>query len=190
MLEIINEIDVWLLFLINVDFSNSFLDFLMPLITSKKSWYPVWLIVIAGFLWKGGREGRLLILFVIPLILLSDQLSAGILKPLIGRVRPCNVFENINVMARCTKAASMPSAHAANFFALASYFGYYFRKYRWYLFGIAGLVAISRVYVGVHYPFDVLAGAGLGIFCGWFTVILRLQAESFWNNKLNSAGKK
>jgi len=180
-LELLNQLDTQLFLWGNVSCSNVVFDWLMPFITNKKSWYPVWLLVIILLLWKGGKNGRLIILFTIPLILLSDQISAHLLKPLIGRVRPCNVLDNINILVRCSRANSMPSAHAANFFAVATYFGFYFKKYRIYFFIVATLVAYSRVYVGVHYPFDILAGALLGIVCAYVTIYLRKQFDKYLN---------
>ena len=59
----------------------------------------------------------------------------------------------------------MPSSHAANFFALATVFSYFYKKYQIIFWSLAALVAYSRVAVGVHYPFDVLVGAAVGYLC-------------------------
>jgi undecaprenyl-diphosphatase len=176
-LEAILELDIQLFYFFNVTLQNAVFDWLMPFITEKKHWFPVWGIVIIYLLWKGGKEGRLIILFVIPLILLSDQLSSSILKPFFGRIRPCNALENINLLINKSKAFSFPSSHAVNFFALATYFGYYFRKYLWWFLSIAAMVAYSRVYVGVHYPFDILAGALIGASCAFVVIYIRKISE-------------
>ena len=133
-------------------------------------------------IWKGGKEGRIIILLVIPLILLSDQISSSFLKPLVGRIRPCNTLENINLLVNKSKAFSFPSAHAANFFALATYFGYYYRKYIWWFMFVATMVALSRVIVGVHYPFDVVGGAIIGVNCAYAIIYLRKYFESCLKN--------
>ena len=177
MLEAVLELDIQLFYFLNVTLQNVVFDWLMPFITEKKHWFPVWAIVIVYLLWKGGKEGRLIILYVIPLIVLSDQLSSSILKPFFGRIRPCNALENINLLINKSKAFSFPSSHAVNFFALATYFGYYFKKYIWWFLVIAAMVAYSRVYVGVHYPFDILAGALIGVGCAFVIIYLRKISE-------------
>jgi membrane-associated phospholipid phosphatase len=73
------------------------------------------------------------------------------------------------------KSMSFPSSHAANMGAMASYFSVKYPKTRWIVIPIALIIAYSRIYVGVHYPTDVLAGLLLGIGCGWFI----LRAESW-----------
>jgi len=179
-LEAILDLDIQLFYFFNVTLQNAVFDWLMPFITKKIHWFPVWGIVIVLMTWKGGNEGRLILLFIIPLILLSDQLSSSILKPFFGRIRPCNALENINLLIGKSKAFSFPSSHAVNFFALAAYFGYYFRKYIWCFLLIAAMVAYSRVYVGVHYPFDVMAGALIGAGCAFVIIYLRKFSESLY----------
>jgi len=176
-LETILNIDTQLFYFFNVTLQNVVFDWLMPFITNKTHWFPVWGLVIILLAWKGGKEGRLILLFVIPLIFLSDQLSSSILKPFFGRIRPCNGLENINLLINKSKAFSFPSSHAVNFFALATYFGYYFRKYIWWFMIVAALVASSRVFVGVHYPLDVTAGAIIGAGCAYLIIYMRKFIE-------------
>ena len=180
MLEYILEIDTQLFYLFNVTLQNAVFDWLMPFITNKNHWFPIWGVVIVLLIWKGGREGRMILIFVIPLIFLSDQISSGVLKPFFGRIRPCNALENINLLTNKSKAFSLPSSHAANFFALATYFGYYFRKYVCWFMLVAAMVASSRVFVGVHYPFDVMAGAIIGAGCALAIIYLRKYLELFY----------
>ena len=77
----------------------------------------------------------------------------------------------------------MPSAHAANFFAVAAYFGHYFRKHRWWFFVIALIVGISRISVGVHYPFDILVGGLLGIACAYAVIGMRNLVTQYWRQR-------
>ena len=180
MLEYFIYLDTQLFYLLNVTLQNTFFDWLMPFITKKEHWFPVWGAIVILMIWKGGKEGRIIILLVIPLILLSDQISSSFLKPLVGRIRPCNTLENINLLVNKSKAFSFPSAHAANFFALATYFGYYYRKYIWWFMFVAAMVALSRVFVGVHYPFDIMAGGVIGAFCAYVVIYLRKYLEVFF----------
>jgi len=170
MLEFLDRIDTALFYFINTDLQNPFFDWFMPFITERSHWFPVWGVLIILIFWKGGKQGRIMLLLIIPLIVMSDQLSSSVFKPLFGRIRPCIALENVHMLVDKSISNSFPSSHAANFFALATFFSYFYRKYTWYFILIASLVSISRVSVGVHYPFDVLGGAVLGALCA-FTII-------------------
>ena len=79
---------------------------------------------------------------------------------------------DVHLLVNTKISPSMPSAHAANFFAVAAFFGYFFRRYSVWFFIIAFMVGLSRVSIGVHYPFDVLAGAVLGMVCAYVVVFI------------------
>lgn len=170
MIEWLKNIDTGVFFFINNGLQNPIFDFIMPLITNKQNWYPFFLVIIIGLLWKGGKKGRITILLLIPLILLSDQTATSILKPLFHRVRPCQLYESlgtVNMLIGNKTSPSFPSNHASNSFAVAALFSLFYPKYKWIYLSLAGLVGFSRIYVGVHFPFDVLAGALLGTFCAY-----------------------
>ena len=134
----------------------------MPIITNKMTWVPLWIILIIGLLWKGGKQGKWVLLATILAVSSADLIGHRVLKKNIKRIRPCNAIEQTHLTIRKTRSYSMPSNHAANFFALATIFSFFFRRYRWLFYGTAAIVAFSRISVGVHYPFDALAGALLG----------------------------
>lgn len=163
MLDFLQSIDTTLFFFFNQDLANPVFDTLMPFITNKKSWYPVWLITIVLLIWKGGKRGRWTVLIALLAVGLADPLVIRVIKPFFERIRPCNALDNVHLLVRKSRAYSMPSAHAANFFAAATVFSYFYRKYQWIFWMIAALVAYSRIAVGVHYPFDVLVGAIMGV---------------------------
>ena len=181
--DFIIEIDIALFYFINVNLANPFFDWFMPFITEKKHWFPVWGILVVGLLWKGGRRGRIAVLLIIPVIFLSDQLSANVLKPLIARQRPCVELTGVYMLVDIKRSFSFPSAHAANFFAVATYFNYFYPKYRWIYFGAAFFVALSRVSIGVHYPLDIIAGGILGAACALTVIYIWRGIEKYIEHK-------
>ena len=166
MLETLIGLDRAIFYFINVTLANPVTDFAMPIITSDHALRALYAVAVILLLWKGDAKVRWLVLFSGIALLLADQSSAGLLKPLINRLRPCHELANIHLLVGCGGGKSMPSAHAANSFAQAVLFGMYFRRVRLGLLVVAFLIAISRVFVGVHYPGDVTVGALLGSLVG------------------------
>lgn len=149
----------------------------MPFITNKYTWFPIWLVVISALLWKGGKQGRWAVLLAIIAVSGSDLFAYRVMKKNIKRVRPCNAIEQTHLTVKRTKSYSMPSNHAANFFALATVFSFFYRKHKKWIFSLAALVAFSRVSVGVHYPFDITIGALLGMSIA--AIVLYLHQKIF-----------
>ncbi|MDI6801690.1 MAG: glycosyltransferase family 39 protein [Thermodesulfovibrionales bacterium] len=174
-MDILN-IDKKLFALINAGVSNSPLDILMPALTSKGYFlllpYMIYL-VWTGF--KGQKNNSPFdltaaiwaIVISFGSFLITDWLVYEI-KHLIMRVRPCDELEGVRLLVGCSKSYSMPSNHASNAFAVALPLFYLARQstlslmWRLYPFILAILVAFSRVYVGVHYPSDIIFGAMVG----------------------------
>jgi undecaprenyl-diphosphatase len=183
MLDWLTEIDTVLFYFINVNLQNPFFDWFMPFITEKTHWFPVWAVLIIGLLWKGGTKGRIVVFLIIPVIVLSDQLSAHVLKPLIARQRPCVALEGVHLLVGLKTSFSFPSAHAANFFAVATYFNHFYPRYRWVYFSAAFFVALSRVSVGVHYPLDIIGGGILGACCAYLVICSFHGGKRLYNRK-------
>ena len=162
MLELLSYIDTELFIFLNVTIANPAFDIAMPFITNKWTWAPLWLALVVGLIWKGGKEGKWIVLAAILAVSSADLIGHRLLKKNIKRIRPCNAIEQTHLTVRKSRSFSMPSNHAANFFALATIFSFFFRRYRKMFYSIAVIVAFSRISVGVHYPFDALAGALLG----------------------------
>jgi len=158
----------------------------MVSITEMWPWVPLYCLWLYMVFKHYGKRGWLILLAVGLVILCSDQLSAHVCKPLFQRLRPCFNPE-LEGMIHLPKG--MPggqygfvSSHAANTFAVAAFLTCALRPKTpwagWMLYGWAFISSYSRIYVGVHYPGDILAGALLGILIGliiWklYTLILK-----------------
>jgi undecaprenyl-diphosphatase len=162
LLNVLNSIDVQLFYFFNVTLANPVFDVFMPFITNKYTWVPLWIVVIVGLVWKGGKKGRWVVLLAIIAVSSADLVAYRVMKKNIKRIRPCNALEQVHLTVKRSKSYSMPSNHAANFFALATIFSFFYRRYWKWMYAAAALVAFSRISVGVHYPFDALVGALLG----------------------------
>lgn len=175
MLDFLNTIDTQLFIFFNVTLANPFFDVFMPFITNKWTWAPLWLVTIVGLIWKGGKEGKWIVLIAVISVSSADLVGHRLLKKNIKRIRPCNAIEQTHLTVKRTRSFSMPSNHAANFFALATVFSFFFRRYKWLFIGLAALVAFSRISVGVHYPFDALIGALVGSMLAGLIIQLYLR---------------
>ena len=149
------------------------LDHIMPFITDADNWIlPILLlIVILGF--KGGKRGKITLSLLIISLSITDLICAQILKPFFERIRPSHiVIEGVNLLVSKGGKWSMPSNHASNMFSLAVILTYFYDRFKVPLFSLATLIAISRVYVGVHYPADVVVGAFIGYSISWLIITL------------------
>ena len=175
MIDFLYSIDVAIFFFINHTLSDPVLDWLMPFLTDLNKQKPVIAIVIllvGWVLWKGGAKGRAAIGVLIVTIIISDQLNSTILKGIFERVRPCRALEGVRLLVSCGGGLSFPSSHAVNNFAGAYVITHFYQKQKWFWFSFASLVALSRPYVGVHYPSDIVAGGIVGIIIGFLTTAL------------------
>jgi len=182
MFEFLEKLDLVFFLLINVGFANPVTDFIMPIITSDGLLRGFYAVSMALLLWKGDARVRWMVLLSAITLACTDQVSSHWLKPMIGRIRPCHLLDDINLLVHCGGGMSMPSSHAANAFGQAALFGFAFKRVRPYLYSLAFLIAISRVFVGVHYPGDVLAGGLVGISIGLTLAVLFKRLPFPWNS--------
>ena len=173
MLNQLINIDKDLFLLINQGLSNPFFDWLLPILRNPYTWAPLYLFLIIFFIKTYGKVGILVVAFTLANFGVSDAVSSHIIKKSVKRVRPCNdlVFKNeVNIRVRCGSGFSFTSSHATNHFAMAFFWIVLFRRKwkhtTWLAITWAFMISVSQIYVGVHYPFDILCGALLGIAIG------------------------
>src|ERR1051326_15417 len=164
MIDFLYSIDKSIFIFWNQTLANPVTDVVMPFITNINQSTPglcflaaLWILLM----WKGGRKGRIVGILLIPLVVMSDQLSSSVIKKLVERPRPCHdingvpVLDHVRLLVPCGSGHSFPSSHAVNGFAIASFFSNYYRRWAWAWFTVAAMMSLSRVFVGVHYPSDI-----------------------------------
>lgn len=170
----LTKIDKGLFYIINNQLSWQPIENTMLLMRQPLTWVPVYFFLLL-FFYNNCRK------YILPIILLSiitfsltDFTSATLLKPLIHRIRPCydlTLSFPVNNPAGCGGLFSMPSSHASNHFGLSAFWFLTIRhllQRKWYLLWVwAFCIGYAQIFVGVHFPGDILAGAFLGISVGY-----------------------
>ncbi|MCB0518638.1 MAG: phosphatase PAP2 family protein [Lewinellaceae bacterium] len=166
--------DYQLFHFINSGCQNPLFDFLMPVLRNKYTWVPLYLFLLVFLLLNFKTKGLWLALALIVTVGLTDSISSQLIKKNVMRLRPCKVMEqatDMNLLVPCGSGYSFPSSHAANHFGMAVLLcltlGKIFRRVKWPLLFWAFAISFAQVYVGVHFPLDVVCGALLGSLIAW-----------------------
>ena len=179
MIETLIHIDHTLFDFINQDLSNPFFDVVLPVVRNKKTWIPFYFLG-AGLLFRYKRKQAIwIILFGVLSVGLADLVSSHFLKDYFARVRPCLLPDFANhvnlIVSRCSGAYSFPSSHAANHFALALFLSYVLSSSKTLIAILmvwAGIISFAQIYVGVHFPLDIIGGILVGVLSSLITYFL------------------
>ncbi|MCD4773489.1 MAG: phosphatase PAP2 family protein [Bacteroidales bacterium] len=164
------------LFLLINGFHNSFGDFIMFWMSEKFIWIPLYLFFVYLIYRQYKLKTLIVLIFVAIMITFSDQISVHLFKNIFQRLRPCHdpgLMDLFHIVKdKCGGQYGFISSHAANTFAISVFLIKLIgRKYKYFTILImvwAILISYSRIYLGVHFPGDVIIGAFFGAFLGWF----------------------
>ncbi len=173
MIGVLENIDRKILYLINDYLSNPIFDLFFVTITNEDLWAIPVIIGILTLAFKGGNRARISIGITLIATGLTDLTVVEVIKPAIARLRPSHTLGNtINVLIGKGGKYGFVSAHAANIFCATTILSYFYDQWKRPLFFLAVSVSISRVYVGVHYPGDVLFGGLYGYAIAWLFITI------------------
>jgi undecaprenyl-diphosphatase len=184
----VQSLDTQVLLLINHGTANTLFDVLMPALTSQGYLLvlPFLLYLIVNSVGRKDVRGKMYLSAALWAIVIAccavflSEWVEDVMKNAVARGRPCRAIDDIRLITACPKSYSMPSGHAISSFAFAAPLFFLSRDYltmtwRIYPLVLASVVAFSRLYLGVHYPTDVLAGALLGTLIGLALSVLYHQ---------------
>jgi membrane-associated phospholipid phosphatase len=174
----LESLDISIFRFINQGLVNPVFDVVMPFVSGNRFFHPALVILGIFLICKWRLRGLLFVLMLAAVVGIGDGLITNTLKHAVGRDRPFLTLPDVRLLVGKAGSGSMPSGHAANWFSATMVALIYFRRSIWFMLPLAVLVSFSRIYNGVHYPSDVIAGAILG--AGYAAALLWLF-NSIWN---------
>ncbi len=173
----LNAWDTYLFLQINSGFTNPILDKILPIWRNANTWVPLYVFLIIFSIVNFKNKSFYWIFGAILTVILTDQISSSLVKPFFERPRPCNeplLISHVRLLLdHCSGGYSFTSSHATNHFGFAVYvmitLSGLFKKWRYLFLFWAATVSYAQVYVGVHYPLDIISGAILGSAIGYAT---------------------
>jgi undecaprenyl-diphosphatase len=160
----IMQLDEALFTMINGQWTHPWANVILPWMRDSNHWFPFY----GGTAWKW-------VVAAIVNVTLTDQISSSLFKPFFHRLRPCAdplMIHKVKLLLdHCSSGFSFTSSHAANHVGIAMFMAItlkpYLKNYRYLFFLWAGIIAYAQIYVGVHYPLDIIVGAFIGVIVGW-----------------------
>lgn len=180
MMELIQNLDNYILLIIKKYVKNRYLDRLMPVITRLGNLGAVWFMIATILLLH--KPYRIIGGLVLITLAVSTIIGEGIVKHLVRRIRPFYDKNEINLLIAKPISYSFPSGHTLSSFAVAEILSTYFTKYKFIFMCIAFLIAISRIYLFVHYPTDIIAGVVIGLICS--NLVLNIFQKGYFEKFL------
>lgn len=173
-MDYIVQLDLRIFHLINQVWVHPCLDMILSFSRNQFVWTPLYVFLLGFLIFNYGSKGLSLSLFAIVLVILSNLVSSELIKKNVRRTRPCNevsLEQNRRVLVHCGTGYSFTSSHATNHFCFSVFIilaaGPYLHKARYLFLLWAAVIGYAQIYVGVHYPMDVIFGSLLGILIGW-----------------------
>jgi membrane-associated phospholipid phosphatase len=167
--DALTQMDYKAWYYLNTRWHDPIFDAIIPYFRNQWFWVPVYFFLLLHMPWTYKRKGWLWCLFFFLAFVISDRVSAGIMKPYFMRLRPCHQPELqtfVHLLVDCGGQYGFPSSHAANHFSIGIFGAVTMgRRYSWVWPAAllwATLVSYAQVYVGVHFPLDVLVGGLVG----------------------------
>ena len=184
MLELLNQIDSSIFLFFN-GMHTPFLDRFMMMFTGRFIWVPMYAAILVVLLkTHGAKSAGIYVLGIALAITLTDQTCATYIRPMVERLRPSNLENPLSALTIVVDDYrggdyGFPSCHSANSFALATFLAFLFPRRRMllFIFGWAILNSYTRLYLGVHYPGDLLVGAIIGSTFGWLCYRLSFRLD-------------
>lgn len=175
----LKQLDLSLFSKLNGQWHNSFFDKFLPFVRESYVWIPFYFFLILFVTINFKSVGWYWVLFFLLTAAFSDIFSSRVVKEIFFRTRPCrdpSLTESVRfLVSYCSVSSSFTSSHAVNHFAIAGFVYTTFKtmsRYWSFIFLWAALVCYAQVYVGVHFPLDVIAGALLGLLIGYISAKL------------------
>ena len=171
----IKDIDQALFYQINGVWHHPVLDAVLPWTRHSNNWIPLYIGLSGWLFYQIGWKTLKWLLFALINVGLTDQISSSVFKPFFHRLRPCNdpalVGKTRLLLDQCAGGFSFTSSHAANHFGIAMFifitWGVTQKKYTSFFFVWACVIAFAQIYVGVHYPLDIIGGTIIGLISGF-----------------------
>lgn len=170
----ISKFDINILLFLKKHMQNKYLDIFMPLITALGNIGVIWIAIAIGLILdKPYRNVGEVVLIT---LIISTIIGEGFVKHIVRRARPFSLNCDIALLITKPSSYSFPSGHTLSSFAVSGVLSVYFAHYKLIFFAIAFLIALSRLYLYLHYPTDIIAGMVFGLLCSKLIFIIMQEA--------------